>query len=76
MTTLAQDHATPADGEAAVTETQQHIDLVNAHAAHNYHPLPVVLSHGEGAWVTGHRCAADALAGVAGMLAEGFWRRR
>ena len=52
MTTLAQDHATPADGEAAVTETQQHIDLVNAHAAHNYHPLPVVLSHGEGAWVT------------------------
>jgi ornithine--oxo-acid transaminase len=23
-----------------------------AHTAHNYHPLPVVLSHGEGSWVT------------------------
>ena len=22
------------------------------HCAHNYHPLPVVISHGEGAWVT------------------------
>ncbi|MCU1424899.1 MAG: rocD [Microbacteriaceae bacterium] len=25
----------------------------NEHAAHNYHPLEVVVSHGEGAWVTG-----------------------
>ncbi|PRY67864.1 ornithine--oxo-acid transaminase [Glaciihabitans tibetensis] len=24
----------------------------NEHAAHNYHPLEVVVSHGEGAWVT------------------------
>ncbi|WP_374314229.1 ornithine--oxo-acid transaminase [Microbacterium sp.] len=24
----------------------------NAHVAHNYHPLPVVISRGEGAWVT------------------------
>src|SRR5580658_1844147 len=23
-----------------------------AHSAHNYHPLPVVISHGEGAWVS------------------------
>jgi ornithine--oxo-acid transaminase len=29
------------------------IDLENEHAAHNYHPLPVVVSSGEGAWVTG-----------------------
>ncbi|ADD42982.1 ornithine--oxo-acid transaminase [Stackebrandtia nassauensis] len=29
-----------------------YIDLEAAHGAHNYHPLPVVLSHGEGAWVS------------------------
>jgi len=23
-----------------------------AHSAHNYHPLPVVIAEGEGAWVT------------------------
>src|SRR2546429_1227917 len=26
--------------------------LADAHSAHNYHPLPVVIAHGEGAWVT------------------------
>lgn len=26
--------------------------LEEAHGAHNYHPLPVVVVHGEGAWVT------------------------
>ena len=31
--------------------TAQHIELTERRAAHNYHPLPVVLSHGEGAWV-------------------------
>jgi ornithine--oxo-acid transaminase len=25
---------------------------VERHSAHNYHPLPVVLTHGDGAWVT------------------------
>ena len=29
-----------------------HIDLTERYAAHNYHPLPVVLSSGQGAWVT------------------------
>jgi ornithine--oxo-acid transaminase len=29
-----------------------HLDLAQAHAAHNYHPLPVVIAHAEGAWVT------------------------
>ena len=29
-----------------------HIALTEAYAAHNYHPLPVVLASGEGAWVT------------------------
>ncbi|ACU35535.1 ornithine--oxo-acid transaminase [Actinosynnema pretiosum subsp. pretiosum] len=28
------------------------IDLDERWSTHNYHPLPVVLSHGEGAWVT------------------------
>lgn len=28
------------------------IGVVDEHAAHNYHPLPVVVSSGEGAWVT------------------------
>ena len=36
--------ATP--GQAAA------IALENEHAAHNYHPLPVVVASGEGAWVT------------------------
>ena len=31
--------------------TAQHIELTERRAAHNYHPLPVVLSHGKGAWV-------------------------
>ena len=34
------------------------IELEEVHGAHNYHPLPVMVSHGEGAWVCdddGHR---------------------
>lgn len=31
--------------------SQEHIELVDRYAAHNYHPLPVVLSRGEGVWV-------------------------
>jgi ornithine--oxo-acid transaminase len=31
--------------------TQEHIDLVETYSAHNYKPLPVVLSRGEGVWV-------------------------
>lgn len=30
---------------------KQHIDLVENYAAHNYHPLPVVVSKAEGVWV-------------------------
>jgi ornithine--oxo-acid transaminase len=29
----------------------QHIDLVDRYAAHNYHPLPVVIAKAEGVWV-------------------------
>ena len=30
---------------------QDHIELVEQYAAHNYHPLPVVVSEAEGVWV-------------------------
>ncbi|MBC8045949.1 MAG: ornithine--oxo-acid transaminase [Fimbriimonadaceae bacterium] len=33
------------------TNTQQSIELENKYGAHNYHPLPVVLSRGEGVYV-------------------------
>lgn len=29
----------------------QHVELVDQYAAHNYHPLPVVVSRAEGVWV-------------------------
>ena len=32
--------------------SDEHIQLTEHWAAHNYHPLPVVLSSGDGAWVT------------------------
>jgi ornithine--oxo-acid transaminase len=32
--------------------TAEHIELTEHYAAHNYHPLPVVLAEGHGAWVT------------------------
>ena len=34
----------------AVKNAQYYIDLENAHGAHNYHPLPVVLDKGEGVY--------------------------
>ena len=40
--------------ETTMTEkltSQQAIDLENKYGAHNYHPLPVVLSKGEGVYV-------------------------
>jgi ornithine--oxo-acid transaminase len=37
-----------ADGAASASL----IGLEEEHAAHTYHPLPVVVSHGDGAWVT------------------------
>ena len=51
------------------SRTQQHIDLTERYAAHNYHPLPVVLASGEGAWVTdveGNRYL-DCLAGYSAL---------
>ncbi len=36
---------------ALTANTQQYIDLEEKYGAHNYHPLPVVLSRGEGVYV-------------------------
>ena len=33
------------------SSTSEHIELTERWAAHNYHPIPVVLSSGRGAWV-------------------------
>lgn len=46
-----------------------HIALTERYAAHNYHPLPVVLTHGEGAWVTDvdGRRYLDCLAGYSAL---------
>jgi ornithine--oxo-acid transaminase len=44
--------------QTAGTRTEELLALAERHAAHNYHPLPVVIAEGEGAWVTdveGHR---------------------
>ncbi|GAA4123974.1 ornithine--oxo-acid transaminase [Knoellia locipacati] len=43
---------TPDNGSTAALSSEQHIETTERYAAHNYHPLPVVLASGEGAWVT------------------------
>jgi ornithine--oxo-acid transaminase len=50
-------------------DSQQHIALTESHAAHNYHPLPVVLGSGDGAWVTDAegRRYLDCLAGYSAL---------
>jgi ornithine--oxo-acid transaminase len=40
------------DPQTATQETAEAIALVERYSAHNYHPLPVVVSSAEGAWVT------------------------
>src|SRR3954468_14821924 len=52
-----------------VTDTEAHIELTEAYAAHNYHPLRVVLASGEGAWVTDveGRRYLDCLAGYSAL---------
>jgi len=49
--------------------TDIHIELTEKYAAHNYHPLPVVLATGEGAWVTDvdGRRYLDCLAGYSAL---------
>jgi ornithine--oxo-acid transaminase len=63
MTTRAADSGETARlGAAAIAQ-------VEAHAAHNYHPLPVVLARGEGAWVwdADGRRYLDMLAGYSAL---------
>jgi len=50
-------------------ETAGHLALADAHISHNYAPLPVVLSTGEGAWVTDveGRRYLDCLAGYSAL---------
>ena len=51
------------------TSTTFHTRLVEEHSAHNYHPLPVVVAHAEGAWVTDveGRRYLDCLAGYSAL---------
>ena len=44
--------AEPGPSEFGERSTATYLALEDEHAAHNYHPLDVVVSHGEGAWVT------------------------
>jgi ornithine--oxo-acid transaminase len=50
-------------------QTGWHERLVATHSAHNYHPLPVVVAHAEGAWVTDveGRRFLDCLAGYSAL---------
>src|SRR5436190_12863359 len=53
----------------APTRTEELLALAERYAAHNYHPLPVVLTSGEGAWVTDveGRRYLDCLAGYSAL---------
>jgi ornithine--oxo-acid transaminase len=60
---------TPEAISSPLSDTEAHIELNEAYAAHNYHPLRVVLSAGEGAWVTDveGRRFLDCLAGYSAL---------
>jgi len=60
---------TPEAGSLPGSDTEAHIELTEAYAAHNYHPLRVVLKEGEGAWVTDveGRRYLDCLAGYSAL---------
>ncbi|MFI9047781.1 ornithine--oxo-acid transaminase [Streptomyces sp. NPDC053427] len=51
------------------SETQRAIAAADAHSAHNYHPLPVVVATAEGAWMTDveGRRYLDLLAGYSAL---------
>src|SRR3712207_7652086 len=54
---------------AVSSATLLHQELMAAHSAHNYHPLPVVVASAEGAWVTDvdGRRHLDCLAGYSAL---------
>ena len=37
--------------ESVAKTGEEHIDLVERYAAHNYHPLPIVVAKADGVWV-------------------------
>ena len=55
--------------ETPSTATAWHEELMERHSAHNYHPLPVVVTDAEGAWVTDvdGRRYLDCLAGYSAL---------
>ena len=51
---MLHDGVAPVTAESTTTtglSSAEHIALADKHLAHNYHPLPVVLARGDGAWV-------------------------
>src|SRR6476620_1309140 len=60
---------TSTTSRAGTLSSQDHVELTERYAAHNYHPLPVVLASGEGAWVTDveGRRYLDCLAGYSAL---------
>ena len=52
MTGMTGTTGPPGASRLSLSETEAHVELNEAYGAHNYHPLRVVLSAGEGAWVT------------------------
>ena len=69
MPDMTSTSTTPGTGELSLNDTEAHIELNEAYGAHNYHPLRVVLSAGEGAWVTDveGRRYLDCLAGYSAL---------
>jgi ornithine--oxo-acid transaminase len=69
MPDMARTTDTAGASSLPVDDTEAHIALTEAYAAHNYHPLRVVLSAGEGAWVSDveGRRYLDCLAGYGAL---------
>ncbi len=67
--TAARPGARERTGPTPGTPTHEHVSLAEEWVASNYHPLPVVLSHAEGAWVTDveGRRYLDMLAGYSAL---------
>lgn len=60
---------TPAERERTARRTETAVAEAERYTAHNYHPLPVVLAEGDGAWVTDvdGRRYLDCLAGYSAL---------
>ncbi|MHC0431209.1 ornithine--oxo-acid transaminase [Streptomyces sp. O3] len=68
-TTLAPHRRTNGDPVSRTTATDLAIAAADAHSAHNYHPLPVVVATADGAWMTDveGRRYLDLLAGYSAL---------